>query len=1177
MILVRRLVDFFLKYGSFNHLLFVVLLYLAYEAYQSIPKEMFPPAQPNTIAISGAYKEAGNKALNDIVVADYESILLQDPRLENVEASISNGRYKISADIVSGDKNLILNDVKNKIAAMDANLPSDMKAPSVEVPQRLFPLMFISVYGSGDKVQAAKALADEILKIPHIHTAELIGGYDETLKIVINEDKLRALGINESDFFKATGRALSNFPIGKIQTKDGVYFIQTKTDNLRQKDILRLRIFASGKAINLGDAAQIVRGYEKNSLLTRLNGEEALSVVVKKGESGDAIKLARQIKDLIKQHAQSLSGGKILGAGSSTSADADAGESKILSARSNASTEASANTDVEESKILSAGSSADGEADADASTNADRILGNRSSANTGVRENKILGAKSSTDDGGSSNTGSIASAGSNAGADESKILSTGSNGGAGAAATENANKILSAGSNAGAGGGATTNVRFEVTSDSSFWIKERLNTISSNIAFGLILLFFVIWYFVSFKIALVVIIGIPVSFAFGAIFVSAAGESINIFSMIGVLLSLGLLVDEAIVVSENIHRHKLLGKSLYQAALDGTAEVMPIVFVAMLTTVVAFLPLIGLDGSVGAFVRVIPIVVIALVAGSFIESFVFLPSHYHLLNRSAHFEAEQKKERIWLALSQHYKKLLALLTRHAKKFIAIFAASFALLTFASFKILNFQLFSEFDAMSINISAKTSLQNIDFTTSQAAKIEELLQKILPESEYSSIQTTIGMNTSNRRQHESGYDLFTITINLKQKLPEDFFNKYINNLFLVFNSAADKPERKKYAKALKQEILSALDGSGATKDLLELNIEIPQTGATKSDFFISFYGENMDAIRRALQDLRKTLEKIDGVEAIKDTMLLNNTLIELELNSYAQDLGLSQNLLIDALRTHLVSKSIYKMQGKSTVDLSYESLSKDDLQEMLRLGIKTPSGQTASLADLVIVKKTLAPAAIKKQDKNIIFSLYSGLDKTKITSGEIYAKIRTDLERIRASGVGVIIKGEQEKNSKMISGVKKSLIISALLIFLILTLFYNSFALSLITISVLPFSILGVLAGHIIMGLNLSLPSMLGLVGLMGVVVNDTLIMLSFIKQASSTKNLIDLAATRLRPIILTSLTTIAGLASLILFPFGESALMQPLAVSLGFGLAFATVINLFYIPVLFCKLSKFPVP
>ncbi|HIC86877.1 MAG TPA: efflux RND transporter permease subunit [Aquificae bacterium] len=199
-------------------------------------------------------------------------------------------------------------------------------------------------------------------------------------------------------------------------------------------------------------------------------------------------------------------------------------------------------------------------------------------------------------------------------------------------------------------------LEFKVLNDSSFWIETRLNVISANILIGLILLFFAIWVFISLKIALVVIIGIPVSFAFGIIGIESTASSLNTLSMIGVLLSLGLLVDEAIVVSENIHRHKLMGKTTHDACVDGTAEVVPVLFVAMLTTVIAFYPLTTLTGALGAFIKIIPIMVIILIVSSFIESFVFLPSHYAILNSKEKTNKAGFRDKVWEKIAKAYKR-----------------------------------------------------------------------------------------------------------------------------------------------------------------------------------------------------------------------------------------------------------------------------------------------------------------------------------------------------------------------------------------------------------------------------------------------------------------------------------------------------------------------------------------
>jgi multidrug efflux pump subunit AcrB len=184
-----------------------------------------------------------------------------------------------------------------------------------------------------------------------------------------------------------------------------------------------------------------------------------------------------------------------------------------------------------------------------------------------------------------------------------------------------------------------------------------------------------------------------------------------------------------------------------------------------------------------------------------------------------------------------------------------------------------------------------------------------------------------------------------------------------------------------------------------------------------------------------------------------------------------------------------------------------------------------------------------------------------------------KIEPTVQEIKKSGISVMIKGEQQENTKIQSEMLQAALIALFLIFIALVWMFDSFKLSLMVLTTIPLSIFGVLLGHMIMGLNLTMPGLLGVVGLIGVVVNDGIIMIDFLKRAKSHSDMLEFATKRLRPILLTSITTILGLSTLIFFASGQTVILQPMAVSLGFGLAWATVLNLLFLPLVFYVVNR----
>jgi multidrug efflux pump subunit AcrB len=252
----------------------------------------------------------------------------------------------------------------------------------------------------------------------------------------------------------------------------------------------------------------------------------------------------------------------------------------------------------------------------------------------------------------------------------------------------------------------------------------------------------------------------------------------------------------------------------------------------------------------------------------------------------------------------------------------------------------------------------------------------------------------------------------------------------------------------------------------------------------------------------------------------------------------------------------------------IDIKIRSKNKDEIDNLKNTQIPLTDGKMVYLKDVCHFNINKSLEQIVKDDGEQNFYLYANVDPKIVTATEVLEKINPLLEEIRKSGVSIVLKGEAEKNKDLKNDMIAASILALLLIMLSLLYLFNSFRETFIVMSVIPFSFLGVLLGHQIMGLNLSMPSLIGALGLAGVVINDGIVMMTFLKTATTIEEVFVGATRRFRPIILTTVTTLIGMLTLILYPSGESAIFQPIAVSLAFGLAWGTVLNLLYLPVLY---------
>ena len=718
---------------------------------------------------------------------------------------------------------------------------------------------------------------------------------------------------------------------------------------------------------------------------------------------------------------------------------------------------------------------------------------------------------------------------------------------------------------------------FDVYTDTSVWIKNRLNTVTSNIIFGLCLVFLSMLLFVNARIALVVAIGIPVSFMIGLVASDILGYSLNMLTLLGALIALGMLVDEAIVVAENVYRYIEEGLESKEAAIKGSIEMFPAVLTATMTTVFAFLPLLMLSGKLGEFIKVLPVMITILLLSSLFEAFYFLPLHAKdILKPTKEMGFSQ---RFWQKNYQIYQTILLPLIRHKHISLLLFVSSVLFATWFFATQSRFQLFPEFDATQIYVNGEIDINNnLKDNEKIVSHLENVLLKNLSKEDVSSITAVIGLKLDSSNKSEHADHLFHIFVNLHEMVPKNFFDKYINPYLSPEYDSSDMI-RKHLAQEVAlqiQELVEPLKNKSDEfgKLFKEINVIVPQAGIVKRDIEISFSAES-SKVAKALERVKVALAEIKGVKNITDDAKLGVDELKLKVNRYGEELGFTEGLVIQALQPFFLEGEYAKMfNDEGLVRIRLQDSNKDSLKRFEHFKLQVPGlNRFVALKDIVDIERVNSFAKIFKVDGKRVSTVYASLDKKLITSAEVMEKLSVIFEELEKKGVSIDIKGEEKENRRVKRDIIQSAVIAIFLIFVALVWMFDSIALPLITLSTIPLSILGVLIGHKIMGLNLTMPSLIGIVGLCGVVVNDGLIMIDFIKNTESLDELFERAKLRLRPILLTSLTTVLGLSSLIFFASGQALILQPMAITLGFGLIWATILNLYYVPLLYSVLYR----
>jgi len=444
----------------------------------------------------------------------------------------------------------------------------------------------------------------------------------------------------------------------------------------------------------------------------------------------------------------------------------------------------------------------------------------------------------------------------------------------------------------------------------------------------------------------------------------------------------------------------------------------------------------------------------------------------------------------------------------------------------------------------------------------------------------VTSVIGFKFNPDASFEIGENVFQIFINLHEKAPENFFDRYINPIFSLEYDDTDMVRNKKaqeIVKEIQKNVVSLFKDKQINGKKLyeEFNVYVQQTGIVGHDIEIGFSSEDKSEIQNALVKVEAKLLTIDGVEDISDNANEGERELKLRVNSYGQSLGFTEGYITQVLRGAFLKSEYGKMfnaQGLLRIKIEDSQKSKSNAIESFKL--YTPDGQyrvrLKDICDFTYIKSFVK---IFKEDSEEVRSLYARVDSSKIVSTEVMKMLTPLLQEIKSKGVEIKIKGEQKENKKLKKEMSQAAIIAVFLIFITLVWMFNSLLLPIIILSTIPLSVLGALVGTKVMGIYLTMPGIMGIVGLAGVVVNDGLIMLDFIRKGDTYEEIIQRAGMRLRPIILTSVTTVLGLFSLIFFASGQALILQPMAISLGFGIAWATVLNLFYVPLLYSVIYR----
>ena len=690
-------------------------------------------------------------------------------------------------------------------------------------------------------------------------------------------------------------------------------------------------------------------------------------------------------------------------------------------------------------------------------------------------------------------------------------------------------------------------VNYLIVDELAFFVKRRLGVLTSSALLGFLLVIGGLFLFLNFRISIVTSLGAPIAFLSAFALMDVMGISINLISMFGLILVLGMLVDDAIIVSEHFYQHIEKGIAPKEAAILAAHETVGPVTATILTTMLAFGSLFFMGGIMGKFLWQVPAVVIICLAASWIECFFIMPSH--LANFVRPKDILAKKRRWYDSFRDAYVKVLGVCLRHYFLTVITF---FALLVMSCIlaKSMRFELFPGDDVREVFINIKGQVGDpLEKTEKAVIKIENILYEIIQEDELRAIRGMVGtqvkQRSAGRGTHYGGFIIY-LTDPSQRKRSTDQILKEIN-----------------------QRVKPAIPGY---EILTKKRVGGPPRGGLAE---VQLKSNSLDDLKQASLEVISLFKKIEGVISVESDFEEGKIQLIVDVNEMeVKRLGLSTVKVAQGVRRAYGGDSVTTIRESDEdveVILKLDEKSRSQVNVLKDLYLLNNRGQRIQLSRIAKIKKEVGVFIIRRLDRKRIISVNGDLDKKKITPVEFASQLRPEVEEVvkKYPSMSFIMGGENKDTKESMVRLSKATVIALGAIFLVLVTMFGGLGQPLIILLAIPLGLIGVILTFKILGLSLGFMAMMGMIGLVGVVVNDSIVLVNFInKKRRLEKAIVDVileaAHSRFRPIILTSCTTVASLLP-IAHGKGGDPFLRPMAISFAWGLTFSTAVTLLFIP------------
>ncbi|MFA0079272.1 efflux RND transporter permease subunit [Vibrio artabrorum] len=720
---------------------------------------------------------------------------------------------------------------------------------------------------------------------------------------------------------------------------------------------------------------------------------------------------------------------------------------------------------------------------------------------------------------------------------------------------------------------APDGVTLQMTNDLSSVLWDRLTMMVSNGWQGIVLVFATMWLFFSLRYSFWVAAGLPVAFLGGLFLMANLGLSINIMSLVGLLMAIGIMMDDAIVIAESIASHLDRGQSVDDAVYNGVNKVLPGVLSSFLTTVCIFGSLLFLDGEMGAVLKAVPQVLILVLSLSLIEAFLILPNHLsHSLQKEKNDKPALRFKVVLLEKFENFRnttlmnmveKVVTFRYAFMGGVITLLLLSVALIAGG---VVKFQPFPELDGdiaeARIILPPGASLSQTEKVVDKIVASAERLNKQWSE-EVEEGNTLVEHITSqfnaNADANESGPHLATVRLDLRGAESR--------------NTVIDD-----FLDAWREDI-------GDLADPISLVFKQPTMGPGGRAIEIRAKHDDLSALKSASLDIQEYLNQFDGVHGVLDDMRMGKEEILVKLRPGAETYNVNGQMIASQLRAAFFGQTADEIQiGAENISIEVRLNKKQagDLQQLANFPIITPDGSQIPLATLATLDFQRNYVRIQRINGMRTISIFGDIDNKKASSSAILAQFQKE-EAAKLTkkypGLRFDFEGEAKDTAKTGTSMGKGFLLGLFGVFAILSYQFRSYLEPVVVMLAIPLAFIGVVVGHWILGHALSMPSMMGFVSLAGIVVNDSILLVQYIRHHidegdSVHDSVVKASRERFRAVFLTSMTTAAGLLPLLTETSLQAQVIQPLVISIVFGIFASTLLVLFMIPAAYAILADF---